>query len=100
MPSYAVTWGPMYWNPDTGVITVTIVANDAPPTPNDGGNYSPPSGTQLTMDMTVRRRASNAPTIIRYDTSPEGFIYTLLTWNGTAWANPTRVNADGTPYKA
>lgn len=91
-------FGPLAWDPTRGVITITVYVDDAPPPPNDGGNYSEPTGSVLTMEVPAKKSTTDPPTIIKIQTSPTGAIYTKLTWNGSAWANPVRINADGSPY--
>jgi hypothetical protein len=86
------------WNTTTGAVTVNIEAQDAPPIPDDGYEYSPPSGSRLAFDVPVKRANTDPPTIVRVETSPTGFVLTRLTWNGTAWVNPVRINQDGSLY--
>lgn len=87
----------LVWDTARGVVTVNVLADDAPPRPNDGANYSQPIGSQLSFDVPVRRAATDPPTITKIQTSPSGFVLTRYTWSGTAWANPLRVDENGNP---
>lgn len=87
----------LVWDTTRGVVTVNVLADDAPPPPKDGYTYAEPVGSQVTFDVPVKRAASDPPTVTRVETSTAGFVLTRLTWNGTAWGNPVRVDQNGKP---
>ena len=98
MAQVPAAFGPITWDTVKSTVTLTLYADDAPEPPDDGALYSAPTGSQLTMEVPVRKAVTDPPTIVKIETSPTGAIYTRYTWSGTAWGSPVRVNADGSVW--
>ena len=98
MAQVQVSLGPLTWDTVKDTVTLTLYAQDAPPAPDDGAIYTNPTGSVLSMEVPVRKATAAAPTIVKIETSPEGAILTRYEWNGTAWANPVRINDDGSVW--
>jgi hypothetical protein len=88
------------WDTAVDTATLTLTGDDIPPPPDLPGNWYPGPGTGITITVPVKRRAvESPPTGILATTDAAGLVvYTRYEYVAGSWANPVRVNHDGSPY--